>query len=59
MNKEIDYVQFTISSTHPSYDGVSIKMTLDAFLNLMEVTDFQSQLEVARPAKKQHPIRDF
>lgn len=59
MNKQTDYVQFTLSSTNPKYNGVTVNMPLEEFVSLMETTNLQEQLQVARPNNKPHRIQEF
>jgi len=59
MNKQTDYVQFTLSSTNPKYDGITVNMPLEDFVSIMEATNLRAQLEVARPNNKPHRIQEF
>jgi hypothetical protein len=59
MNKQTDYVQFTLSSTNPKYDGITVNMPLAEFVSIMEMTDLQEQLGTARPNNKPHRIQEF
>lgn len=59
MNKKSDYVQFTLSSSNPKYNGVTVNMPLEEFLSLMEATNLQEQLQAVRPDNKPHRIQEF
>lgn len=59
MNKQTDYVQFTLSSTNPKYDGITVNMPLAEFVSIMELTNPQQQLEAVRPNNKPHRIQEF
>lgn len=59
MNKQTDYVQFTLSSTNPKYDGITVNMPLAEFVSIMELTNLQQQLESVRPNNKPHRIQEF
>lgn len=59
MNKQTDYVQFTLSSTNPKYDGITVNMPLAEFVSIMETTDLQEQLKTTRPNDRPHRIQEF
>lgn len=59
MNNQTDYVQFTLSSTNPKYNGITVNMPLAEFVSIMEMTDLQEQLKAVRPNNKPHRIQEF
>jgi len=59
MNNNLDennYVVCKVSSSDTKYDGLTVVLSLDDFINSLEGTDFVEQLS---KASTRHRIQDF